>query len=194
MSNRLVRSLALAVATCGLALALEDANASSAQYDFHLNVLTSANSSLPVPTGSGYFVIDQSLIPSTGTFALAASEFEGHIGATGFGYSHGRSIGFNAPDGPFFFLPHSDATISFLDGIATGINYNEFHTCQEAGNCRSANGITIEMLGSTFDFGLPFNDVTGTISISGPVPEPEVFALILVGLGAMGLLGRRHRR
>ena len=85
MGNRLVRSLALAVATCALAFALEDVKADIAQYDFHLNVLTSANSSLPVPEGSGYFMVDRSLIPSTGTFALVASELEGHIGAIAFG-------------------------------------------------------------------------------------------------------------
>ena len=41
--------------------------------------------------------------------------------------------------------------------------------------------------------GKPFGSYNGTVTITQAVPEPETYALVLAGLGAICFVGRRHR-
>ncbi len=44
------------------------------------------------------------------------------------------------------------------------------------------------------DCGISADPAVGVITLTTPIPEPETYALMLVGLGVLGFVGRRRRR
>ncbi len=143
--------------------------------------------------GSGYFTVDDTTIPDSGSFMAVATDLAGRL-VTGrdFGYAFGNTEVTGTPDNAVWLhTPHTDAVISFEDGVPTGISYDEVHLCGVAYHCLPNH--QIHLLGAAFDvFDYPRLGAYGDVAISPAIPEPSTVALLLAGLGAMAL--RRRRR
>jgi PEP-CTERM motif len=194
-SNAIARSLrpvACAWASCVALAASPPAAAELMNYQFTLN---------PSPTywyfgvvGSGWFTVDDATIPDAGSFSIVATDLMGVLGnGQAFGYAYGNSSITGFPNDPITTLtPHTDALISFQDGVATGITYQEQHTCSVAYHCLPNHQVSFS--GAAFDvFAYASLRADGTLSISPAVPEPSTVALMLGGLCATMLMRRRRR-
>jgi hypothetical protein len=151
--------------------------------------------------GTGYFTVDNTMVPETGSFMAVATDLTGEL-VTGldFGYAFGNEwlkwLGGDPSDPRNSVLirtPHTDAVISFEDGVPTGITYDELHTCNVAYRC--APNHQIHLLGASFDvFQYSNLRADGVISISPAIPEPSTLALVLAGLGAVAFVRQRLSR
>lgn len=149
--------------------------------------------------GSGYFTVDDTMVPDSGSFMAVATDLAGEL-VTGreFGYAFGNEhlayLGGDPADSRNTVLirtPHNDAVISFEDGVPTGITYEELHTCDVPGRC--APNHQIHLLATTFDvFDYPRLRADGDVAISLAIPEPSTVALMLAGLVAVALMRRRR--
>ena len=150
--------------------------------------------------GSGYFTVDETMVPDSGSFMSLASDLGGEL-VTGrkFGYAFGNEnfkyLGGDPADPQNSILirtPHNDAVITFEDGVPVGIAYVESHTCSVAYHCFPNH--EIRLLGGTYYvFDYPRLGAFGDLTIS-PIPEPSTLALMLGGLGALVLVRRRGDR
>jgi hypothetical protein len=148
--------------------------------------------------GSGYFTVDDTMVPDSGSFMAVATDLAGEL-VTGrdFGYAFGNEL-VSLPRGDpadernieRIRTPHTDAVISFEDGVPTGITYEEVHLCTVAYRCGPNH--QIHLLGTSFDvFDYPSLRAYGDVAISPAIPEPSTVALMLAGLGVVALRRRR---
>jgi len=80
----------------------------------------------------------------------------------------------------------------WLDGVSVGVNDpqpGQFDNWSYSISSLTAGVHTIKVIGTSFDSAASFN---GNVQIT-PVPEPETYALMLAGLGAVGFVARRRR-
>ncbi len=200
--HRLRRSLLRVLCACGAWAALATSPSATADvltYQFVLD---------PGPgfeywgvVGSGYFTVDDTLIPDSGSFMAVATDLGGEL-VTGrdFGYAFGNErleyLGGDPADPRNSVLirtPYTDAVISFEDGVPVGITYEELHTCNVAYRCMPNH--QIHLLGTTYDvFDYSRLRAFGDVTISPAIPEPSTVALMLAGLGVVVLLRRRGER
>ena len=149
--------------------------------------------------GSGYFTVDDTMIPDSGSFLAVATDLGGEL-VTGrkFGYAFGNESveylgGDPAENYVLIRTPHKDAVIAFEDGVPVGITYDELHTCNVSYHCFPNH--QIHLLGATYDvFDYPRLRAFGHLTISPAIPEPSTVALMLGGLGAVLLMRRRGER
>ena len=186
MNRRICRRVIGVVAA--VATSAISATATAQSTDFGFTLMTSSSSGLG--QGSGGFTIGEP-IPTTGFASLSTSSFGGTIGTFNFSNSTPSFICINGPDpiatgaGP--------ATVSFMDGIPTGISYYRFVTssCQQHTN----QFFTLSISGDTFFYIARDAGTDGSVSFTRPVPEPETYALFALGLAALRLTaGRRANR
>jgi hypothetical protein len=154
-------------------------------------------------SGIGLFTVDPTLLPESGTGAVAASFISFTLGGSSFGTSIGNYSVIADPNGPlgpptplFVYSATPPASILFRDFVPTGISYEEFHTCEYLYHCRPAE--IVELEGSVFRaFIYPFGEAyigdPGSIAITAAVPEPETYALMLAGLAACAFSVRVRR-
>jgi hypothetical protein len=153
--------------------------------------------------GSGFFTVDDSAVPAFGTATVRAETFEGVHGGP-FGYSVGNtSIVIHhvlQPNGTYTdiveseWVPDVNASISFQDGVPSGIEYLESHSVfdtfapQPGARFFGMSGLTW-VAGEVHDL----DPARGTISIFAPIPEPATNGLLIAGLAAVGVGVRRVR-
>jgi hypothetical protein len=153
--------------------------------------------------GSGYFTVDETGVPAVGSFEAVATDLSGAlVTGRGFGYTFGNEInkylgGDPAAPGNMVLIrtPHTDAVVSFEDGVPTGIRYDEVHTCEAPFRCSPNH--EIHFLGTRFNaFDYPALLATGELTISPAIPEPSTVAQMAAGLVAIALVvqWRRYRR
>lgn len=150
--------------------------------------------------GSGTFTVDETGVPAVGSFEAVATDLSGLLVTTrGFGYAFGnelnRYLGGDPADPRNMVLirtPHTDAVVSFEDGVPTGIRYDEVHTCDAPFRC--APNHQIHFLGAQFTvFDYPTLSASGELTISPAIPEPNTMALMGAGLVAIALVVQRRR-
>jgi hypothetical protein len=151
--------------------------------------------------GSGYFTVDDTMIPDSGSFMAVATDLGGEL-VTGreFGYAFGNEmleyLGGDPAESQNSVLirtPHNDAVIAFEDGVPVGISYDEMHTCNVSYRCFPNH--QIHLLGATYNvFDYPGLGAIGHLTIGPAIPEPSTVALMLGGLGAVLLVRRRGER
>lgn len=203
-SSRLSRAAVTALAALWCLSFVEPAIADPTRFDFTLFTQTNSGGSIGFPDGGGSFVVTDP-IPANGTVVLVASDLAGTAGAAlgfpaPFGYAFGNTFEYFVgppPEGNIAVTrtPHEDALITFQDGVAVGISYQEKHGCDTGHHCQpgftSAGSMYMSFLSYEF-FPGPYAVVTGgPITITREVPEPGTQALLLAGLLALGISWRR---
>jgi hypothetical protein len=151
--------------------------------------------------GSGYFTVDDTMIPDSGSFMAVATDLGGEL-VTGreFGYAFGNEMleylggdPVEPQNSVLIRTPHNDAVIAFEDGVPVGITYHELHTCNTSYRCSPNH--QIHLLGAAYDvFDYPGLRAFGHLTIGPAIPEPSTVALMLGGLGALVLVRRRGER
>ncbi len=186
---RFVGSIEWVLAAVAAALLGAPAHAQLTTYQF---TLTYSPYAAQVANGSGFFVVNESQVPDVGSFAVVAADLAGKVSNYDFGYAFGNSAVYGTPIEPIVVRSvHGDATISFLDGVPTGITYSEQHVCFNAYHCGPY--YQVNLTGTEFSVSAyPFGSGRGELSISAAVPEPSTYALLLAGLGATILMRRRR--
>jgi PEP-CTERM motif len=194
-----LQRLGWAVAAAAALAAGSPAAADPANYSF---TLTGTGSfSYAGVVGSGTFTVDEASVPAVGSFEAVATDLSGVlVTSRGFGYAFGneinRYLGGDPADPRNMVLirkPHTDAVVSFEDGVPTGIRYDEVHTC-DGGPYRCSPNHQIHFLGARFDvFEYPALSASGELTISPAIPEPNTVALMGAGLVAIALAMQRHR-
>ena len=186
---------ALAASCFAAAAALHSNVCSAEEFDFTLT--PSAEDPF---SGSGYFDVDTSALPSSGTGNLEASFIEFTLSGRKFGTDFGSYMNtFNTFTNTLTVttLPQGPATVSFVDGLAVGVGYDQQHLCQLvpfAGHCGTYDDVSLEGAFFTafmYPAGQKYIPPYGTLSITEAIPEPSTYALLLVGLVGMALKGRR---
>ena len=191
-SASFVGSMTWVLAAVAAAFLAAPAHAQQTTYQFTLTYSPYPISETQVTNGSGFFVVDESLVPDAGSFAVVAADLAGKVSNYDFGYALGNSAVYGTPIEPVVVRSaHGDATISFLDGVPTGITYSEQHVCFNAYHCGPY--YQVNLTGNEFSVSAyPFGSGRGELSISPAVPEPASYALLLAGLGATLLVRRRR--
>jgi hypothetical protein len=154
---------------------------------------------------SGYFALALSNLTGTGlssfTLAFDGEQWRNGGNATaqtmafqyGFGSSYASVATWTAPGANFDWTsPINTTTAAAVDGNAAGLVANRGGTITTpwaAGQTLWLRWADENNAGN--DHGLAIDNVA--LSVSTGVPEPETFALMLAGLGALGLLARRRR-
>jgi hypothetical protein len=156
--------------------------------------------------GGSFGVADP--VPASGRVVLVASDLAGTAGeAIGylapFGYAFGNTFEYFVgppPEGNIAVTrtPHEDALITFQDGVAVGISYQESHTCDTGHHCQPGftNAGSISMFDAFYYFAPgPYPLITaGPIIITREVPEPGTQALLVAGLLVLMISVDRFRR
>ena len=98
-------------------------------------------------------------------------------------------IDFAPPPGNEVFNSANGAVIYKFTG--TGLDSSDF-MMQSAPGGSGYLGTTFFMAAKVQ--GIPTGEGSGSIGVTTPIPEPETYAMLLAGLGLMGLVARRRRR
>jgi len=76
-----------------------------------------------------------------------------------------------------------------------------FASAVDTGAQRTLTGVFAPLAAGDYDFrvagkvaGLDGGSYGGTLQVTTPVPEPEIYAMMAAGLGIMGWIGRRRRQ
>jgi hypothetical protein len=164
----------------------------------------------PVPNGTGAHTITAQIwsdLPNNGGTLLGQGQFSANSGSGGFG---GVSFA------PTVLAAGTSYFVDFLNTAGMGVNLGSW-ALDGNGNPAPSNGATTNLgswyldngNGSAFslvsDGGSYYTTATGNVSfaepilyfsgtaISPPVPEPGTFAMLLLGLGAVGVARQRGR-
>jgi hypothetical protein len=190
-----------------LALAALASNASAEliSYEFDLNPICLVF--CPPPVINGYITIDDALMQSHGSGDLVAWDLEFNQTLTGctfgFGYRCGNNFFFFVPGPPPMSVSghfsHLDAVVTFADGVPVAMSYSEQHAYDPKGwsmlEIRPTAG-SFFYPSATWKLDTYSSTSVGTYSF-GPqipvVPEPETWALLVAGLGAVGVVRRKSR-
>lgn len=101
------------------------------------------------------------------------------------------------PDIGSFALLAANVDAQHLDGAATGSALHYVWTQSDVGTFATSATQALSHAGSsdtfTFASARTGGNVTFTLSAVHAVPEPESYAMLLAGLGALGLAARRRR-
>jgi len=193
-------------ALCCLSFA-QPAAADPTRFDFALFTTTNFGGSFLFPDGGGSFVVDDP-IPASGTVVLVASDMSGTAGVAlnspaPFGYAFGNTFEYFVgppPEGNIAVTrtPHQDALITFRDGVAVGVSYQESHSCDTGHHCQPSftQAGSIFMSGTFYDFspGVYPLVTAGPFTITREVPEPGTGLLLLCGLLALVFSSNGRRR
>jgi hypothetical protein len=152
-----------------------------ARYDFFLDP----------DLGNGFFRVNDASIPEVGQITVAATDFEG----TFFGYSRGNTFTTIDQEGErTMVLPHESASVTFQDGAATAIHYQEVHSVLAFGRTEDTSS-SLFLQGSTWVLQRGRGGFSeGTIRILPAVPEPATIVLLFGGLIVIGAMIRARRR
>ena len=137
--------------------------------------------------GTGNFTVDGP-IPTTGASSFATGSFMASLGSYSF---DNQTLNVVCPGMPGPNPQGGPATVSFMNGLPTGISYY-----RQTSDCASHNNrfLTVSFVGNYFQILSRDGGAEGLISFVGPVPEPGTYALLSAGLAVLTLSATRRRQ
>ncbi len=168
--NKLFRTTALAAL---LLAALPAAHAANQNYSFNGALDSGA---LIGQTFSGSFSFDDAALSSSGTEWLSVSSLSMNFAGSNFTQA-------NAAAG-------SAVEVAYLDGSFLGLSYSVDSSFPKFSVIPGYDHVSQAFV--AYDTAAVGGSGTGNINFA-PVPEPESYAMLLAGLGLMGMVARRRK-
>ena len=174
-------------ALVALAFSVVSTIASAQVVEYEL-VLTSLNfGGVGASQGTGNFTVDGP-IPTTGASSFATGSFMASLGSYSF---DNQTLNVVCPGTPGPNPQGGPATVSFMNGLPTGISYY-----RQTSDCAPHNNrfLTVSFVGNYFQILSRDGGAEGLISFVGPVPEPGTYVLLSAGLAVLTLSATRRRQ